>query len=301
MGYSKVGEQRVKAGLCVSCGTPRGEDGTSVRCRSCVVKYRLAQAKKIRANIAIGLCKVCGTERGPEGTETYCRSCADKVKTSSSECKKILRAERLLAGQCKECGEVNDTKTQLCSKCQILKKRAQEKYKKNRSEETIEKDNARARLKHRHHVAAGTCPCCRSGAKKLEEVNLCEKCWYKQISRRATGSTDNWKYIKDLMEKQEHTCAYTGVLIRPGFNASLDHIVPKTHPDFPGEGDTGNLAWSHVMVNACKNAMTPEEFVDMCRKVLLKEDFPVSGCDVRELENRWRARVGRHTKELGEY
>jgi 5-methylcytosine-specific restriction endonuclease McrA len=126
-------------------------------------------------------------------------------------------------------------------------------------------------------------------------VNLCEKCWYKQLSRRATRTADNWEYIKGLIEKQNYKCAYTGVDIKPAVNASLDHIVPKTHPNFPGEDDVTNLVWCHVIVNACKNAMTPEELLDMASKIVTSSNYPISGCEVRDLESRWKNHPGRHS------
>jgi RNA-directed DNA polymerase len=71
------------------------------------------------------------------------------------------------------------------------------------------------------------------------------------------------KSIFWLWRKQRGRCAMTGK--RLDRTAELDHIVPvskggKNHPD--------NLQWLSPEVNQCKNDMTVDEFIAVCRNVL---------------------------------
>lgn len=69
--------------------------------------------------------------------------------------------------------------------------------------------------------------------------------------------------LRALLESQQYKCALTGMDLTPE-TASLDHKIPVGRG---GPHEIGNLWILHHNVNAAKGTMTPEEFVDLCRKV----------------------------------
>lgn len=72
-------------------------------------------------------------------------------------------------------------------------------------------------------------------------------------------------YIADLLDKQNHTCALTGLPLTPpkidDNSASLDRI-DSTLPY-----KEGNLQWLHKSVNKMKDIFSQEYFIEMCNKV----------------------------------
>lgn len=90
---------------------------------------------------------------------------------------------------------------------------------------------------------------------------LCFPCWLKSTSSNNTGTVKNWAALLDLWKKQDGRCAYTGEALRPGDNASLDHIVPLARG---GGNGVDNLQWVTKQINFMKRDMTHEEFVGMC-------------------------------------
>lgn len=78
--------------------------------------------------------------------------------------------------------------------------------------------------------------------------------------------------MKALWEKQGGRCAYTGELLIPGVNASLDHKIPSTRG---GTNDLENLQWVTYQVNRMKTDMLEEEFFRLCRMVLEGKGFSV--------------------------
>lgn len=112
MAYDKTQQSRIDAGLCKDCGSPRGEDGTSVFCRPCASKgakratARLAKVRKER--LEAGLCFGCGMERDEE--TVYCSKCKEKYKGKyprkyDVEYGRIRRQRFVEQGVCKDCGK----------------------------------------------------------------------------------------------------------------------------------------------------------------------------------------------------
>lgn len=65
----------------------------------------------------------------------------------------------------------------------------------------------------------------------------------------------------DLVSKlylQEFRCFYTGILLLPGINTSLDHVIPKTKN---GTNDLTNLVWVDSSVNRMKSNIDLDEFL----------------------------------------
>jgi hypothetical protein len=67
----------------------------------------------------------------------------------------------------------------------------------------------------------------------------------------------------DLVLKQKHRCAFTGLGLLFGINqtASLDRI------DSAKGYVSGNVQWVHKTINLMKNYLSDDEFIDWCRAV----------------------------------
>lgn len=112
---------------------------------------------------------------------------------------------------------------------------------------------------------AGICKVC-----PLPITGECRFCLYHWIhdAKKYTGHNDP-EFILGLIQKlkdQGYRCAVTGDLITPGLNASLDHIVPRSAG---GEATLDNLQWVTKQVNTAKSNLSSQEFIELCRKVIL--------------------------------
>ena len=75
------------------------------------------------------------------------------------------------------------------------------------------------------------------------------------------------KQIMSLIERQGFRCAMSGRTLTPE-TASLDHIVPLSRR---GSHDLSNLWVVDHQVNSAKGTLTVEEFVGMCREVVVHQ------------------------------
>lgn len=96
-------------------------------------------------------------------------------------------------------------------------------------------------------------------------ASRCERCWFRGVARQTLGDITQGDSIKAIFMAQGGRCAYTGEVLVPGVNASLDHKVPKS---LGGSNDVGNLQWVTKDVNTAKWGRTSEQFLDLCRKVM---------------------------------
>ncbi|MFX5522449.1 HNH endonuclease signature motif containing protein, partial [Acinetobacter baumannii] len=76
--------------------------------------------------------------------------------------------------------------------------------------------------------------------------------------------TSGWKELRDLLQKQEFKCPYTGDTIVIGENASLDHITPSSRG---GQSTIDNLQWVTATVNNAKRDLNHDEFVELIVKI----------------------------------
>lgn len=72
------------------------------------------------------------------------------------------------------------------------------------------------------------------------------------------------KKIRRLLEMQKYSCAVTGIELTPE-DANLDHIVPIARG---GTHVMGNVQVVHRAINHMKSTLTPDEFLQWCRKVV---------------------------------
>lgn len=140
-------------------------------------------------------------------------------------------------------------------------------YKAQRSDidkRKYEKD-PKAGLRHmQKRVAMGKCWSCSQDTMPTSN-SFCEKHWFAAMARWALGSgtIDNGNRLHEKLKSQEYRCPYSGVLLVPGDNCSLDHVLPKCR--YPERAkDIDNLQWVLTDVNHAKAHMTHEEFVTMC-------------------------------------
>lgn len=110
--------------------------------------------------------------------------------------------------------------------------------------------------------AAGLCPKC--GA-KATVGSLCLNDWFSNVSANHFGTRAYGEQLRDLWDEQEGRCAYTGEVLVPGENASLDHRVPVTRG---GSNDVSNVHWTSYRINRMKTDMTEDEFFAACKAVL---------------------------------
>jgi len=81
-------------------------------------------------------------------------------------------------------------------------------------------------------------------------------------------SKGDWEYLRDLLIRQDYKCVYTGEEIVFGLNASIDHIIPKSHVNYPGDKDLTNLCWTTKKTNIVKNMMSRKELIKFCKRVI---------------------------------
>lgn len=150
------------------------------------------------------------------------------TKKKYQDCKK--------GGMCR-CGKVLDRNGILCSEC-LNKSRQQNAV----LLEAKKRDNE-----------CRNCP-----QKKLLETSYCSGCYLKILAKSHLGSTDNWKLLRELFEKQ-HICPYTGIELVLGDNASLDRIVPRAKG---GQDVIENMQWVYKPINVLKWDYSESEFLE---------------------------------------
>jgi len=117
----------------------------------------------------------------------------------------------------------------------------------------------KSRLKSiRRFRELGLCNECGKPASIGGKYKLCEVCWFRHIAKVRTGAYKNWLAIKELLQRQNYRCAYTGTELIIGDNASLDHITPCVKG---GDNSITNLQWIDRRVNTIKYDMTHQEFI----------------------------------------
>lgn len=160
------------------------------------------------------------------------------IKDPTENLWKIQR-DKYNSGNCIECGKPRDTKKQRCAVCRRKAIDANNRYFTERN-------------------ANGKCGLCNLGAAEVyEKKKICLVCWFKQTSYRATKTTANWIAIRKLFYDQDCKCAYTGEILTPGVNASLDHIVPRCRG---GSDEISNLQWVTRTQNIKKNKLSDEDY-----------------------------------------
>ena len=202
-------------------------------------------------NLLYGYTKSCGCIRAEIVAQTK-----EERRLAKRASVAQIHKDRLVAGVCISCGLVPPEPwsgfgrpptllnyAQQCSSC---------------------RDNAklRRRLYVEDHKARGLCTSC---ATKVEVGIYCRVHWLTRIAKAATGRFADGPLLEKLWQQQAGRCAYTGLPLTPGYDASIDHMVP---PSRGGARSIENLCWAHTVINRMKSDMTHAEFTAVCELVL---------------------------------
>ena len=95
----------------------------------------------------------------------------------------------------------------------------------------------------------------------------CEKHWYAQVALNNKLKKTLVPELRALAIGQKYICPYTGDLLIPGLNMSLDHINPKSKE---GTNNISNLQWINTDVNYMKRNLNEKDFLSLCHKIVKK-------------------------------
>ncbi len=199
---------------------------------------------------AAGICVRCG-KCPATGGRTDCDECNAVANQRSRRYMQRIRQSRDPA-TCSNCLKPTDRPGGSCSTClEAMRRRSEDRRRERRD--------------------AGLCYRCASpltaGMVKTSELvkfQQCGDCFFKHTSKLHTGSVGIWEALRDIFLAQDCRCAYTGELLIPGDNASLDHKQPVSRG---GDDTPENLQWVTKTVNDCKRNLTHDEFIQFCRRV----------------------------------
>jgi len=111
-----------------------------------------------------------------------------------------------------------------------------------------------------HHLRKEQGMCVKHAFRKAEIGINCEECWFRNISNATFGTPTRWPCLKDMLEKQKYICDYTGMILTPGTNASIDHKIPRV---IVKNDDLRNLHWIDLVVNCSKRDIPHDEFLSI--------------------------------------
>jgi hypothetical protein len=205
----------------------------------------MGYSKFQETRIQNGLCKDCGSERGNLGTKVNCRACADK-RARASTSRKLLERASYSEEQCSNCGDVLSTFThRTCERCRQWRNH----YHKQNS--------GKARLRK---LSTQTCLECSSPA--YAPAKRCPKHIIGNSIRKYNIPLEQWDLYWQKLQEQKFECYYTGILLVPEKNLSLDHLLPRSKG---GSNEIDNCVWCDRNINAFKNDLTDEEFIRRCK------------------------------------
>lgn len=212
-----------------------------------IMAYERTQARRIEA----GLCKDCGAPRTENGTTIFCRPCADQHTARASARKAKLRAEWATGvAACNTCGkQMPDASYKNCEGC--------------REQRRMYHHNHR---KHQRAIRRGSGVCMSCNKPSTHSSNYCRNHWLENNIGKYGFKRDQYDAMWDKLERQDFRCHYTGVMLVPGVNASLDHRIPRSRGGDLSEMD--NCVWCDRLINAFKNDLTESEFIERCRLVV---------------------------------
>jgi len=99
----------------------------------------------------------------------------------------------------------------------------------------------------------------------------CEKCFFKEASKKHLGTQKKWEELKNLLRLQNNKCYISGRHLIIGKNASIDHINPRSRG---GKDSIENVAWCDTEINLVKNKLSLKEFYELCKEVALNQKIP---------------------------
>jgi 5-methylcytosine-specific restriction endonuclease McrA len=132
----------------------------------------------------------------------------------------------------------------------------------------LERRSKESLASSRKRVKNGLCYDC-SGRATVGKY--CLHHWFSKVSSfKSTGTRRNGEPLKKMFYARGGKCAYTGIALIPGSNASVDHKIPRSR----GGPDTiDNLQWVDSRINRMKTDMAHEEFLETCALVLSRDQL----------------------------
>lgn len=121
MPYQPYHQKRIDAGLCKDCGSPRGNDGTSIYCRACASKVQAKanawkEAKRKEWAAAGDLvCNGCGAIL-PDAMFKRCEKCRQYHQSNWSKTRPARLARKAAVGQCAVCSSDALSSSRYCKR-----------------------------------------------------------------------------------------------------------------------------------------------------------------------------------------
>ena len=185
------------------------------------------------------------------------------------EVKSVIRTKRRENGLCTHCGEpvqgdlfnrVTGKKRSMCRLC--LKKNSEKlaKYRKERAAEGLCERCGKSAPK----AGVKNCELCTktlsNNAKKHRRTHFFDK-KARTLKNYSVGFA---KQLAFLWKQQRGLCKLTGERLNRE-NSEIDHIIPKSKG---GTNEITNLRWLLSDVNQAKRALSDEDFLSLCKKVV---------------------------------
>lgn len=147
----------------------------------------------------------------------------------------------------------------------------------NREKSAVIRENSRVsinlsrRISHADRKSKGYCAICKHPP--VGKSGVCEKHLFSTMAFRHLGSKKLAGVLKDKLEKQNYKCAYSGLQLILGENASIDHIKSKVrHPQL--KNDINNVHWVDIRVNLMKRELDESEFLYLIGGILNNIPIP---------------------------
>lgn len=236
--------------LCFYCQQRNIDTGfsTCTMCRKRFSSYR----KKYRHNKEKKLCKdnlclQCGLKKA-EQDRTRCSDCLEYHRKKARE----KQNKNRVSGLCIYCGKNIPRKNKFsCKKCATRRK-----------------------------TPTGRCHNCKLPTMEHSSC-YCKKHWFIGTSKQRLndGTVGAGRFLEELLVNQNYKCPYTGKILIPGVNCWLDHILPTSR--FPElKYNKNNVEWVDKTVNLCKHNRTKEEFIKLCKQVVVMSMAKEYGVEV---------------------
>lgn len=206
-------------------------------------RHKKSTLYRYHTNKASGICVQCGKVPNMAGF-SKCKECHLYIKGVKVQ----IRQNHKDSGLCVECGKSRgaDGAATLCRHCVDL----QLAYDKRREQS---------------HIASGLCIRC--SKQRVGTSRYCELDLLKQFAHRHLKSKKLVSLLKDKLSSQNYKCFYSGIDLKIGENASIDHIKPQSrHIEL--KHNINNLVWCDLRINEMKRALSVNEFVSMCKLVV---------------------------------
>lgn len=217
------------------CGNTKRKDRD--RCKACISKYDRERRLKFKK---AGICPICRQQK-LSSVEVSCSDC--KLKDLENHRKRQILWQE--SGLCESCGKVKEDSTKTkCSTCLIINCDIKTKTYESRKSKGF---------------------CVKHDGEPATIGLYCRECWFKCITSSALGTQLYYKEVMRLWDDQKGLCAFSGVILVPGVNASLDHKIPRSAG---GLDEISNLHWVDINLNRLKWDQNYSEFLNAIPKYI---------------------------------